>query len=241
MSSAPFPFYNLFIGIGLIIGVLTLERDFRRRCGYKKFPSFLITLTFSFLFGWFFGHFADYIQRGCLHFNQPLSEHHLYGYTFYGGFIGGALFMIIALGIQRFNISLCADIIAPIIPLVHGFGRIGCFLAGCCYGKIVTIGTLTFRFPTQITSAVFLLTLFLFLHNRKYRINRIYVYLWVYSVGRFIIEIFRGDPRGHLFITSLSPAQELSIYVLMFSLVVFFLKRLKVSDKERFLRNNLTN
>ena len=128
--------------------------------------------------------------------------------------------------------------VAPVaITIGHAFGRIGCFLAGCCYGK-TTNTFLDMYFPsldksvlpTQLYEAIFLFILsgvlffLLFKFNFKYTFV---VYLTSYSIWRFVIEFFRDDPRGG-FIPFLSPSQFWSILILLLIIPLFIFLKKKV-------------
>ncbi len=123
--------------------------------------------------------------------------------------------------------------IAPIsITIAHGFGRIGCFFAGCCYGKptdawfgIQFPGLHTKVIPTQLFEAIFLflisaiMIVLLFVVHFKYNMS---LYLVSYGIWRFIIEFFRDDYRGS-FIPGLSPSQFWSIVMVIGGVAIFFL------------------
>ena len=172
------------------------------------------------------------------------------GMTFIGGLIGGvvAFLGIYFLYVYVINPRLKeksffkSDMnkgvwyllrIAPIsITIAHGFGRIGCFFAGCCYGKeteawygIQFPGLPTKVIPTQLFEAIFLFVLsaamivLLFVVNFKYNMS---LYLISYGIWRFVIEYFRGDYRGS-FIPGLSPSQFWSIIMVLLGIVIFFL------------------
>jgi phosphatidylglycerol:prolipoprotein diacylglycerol transferase len=151
------------------------------------------------------------------------------GNVFYGGLLGGILAAIIILK-KRPRYRYLLDFVAPAIPLFHFFGRIGCFLAGCCFGIESSFG-FTFhhsiieeaneinRFPVQLLEAFINLLLFFILDffRRKniFKQNIIYLYLLFYSVARFFIEFLRGDEyRGFFFIFSTS--QIISILIFCF-------------------------
>ena len=172
------------------------------------------------------------------------------GMTFIGGLIGG---VIAFLGIYFLYVYVInprlkeksffkSDMnkgvwyllrIAPIsITIAHGFGRIGCFFAGCCYGKeteawygIQFPGLPTKVIPTQLFEAIFLFVLsaamivLLFVVHFKYNMS---LYLVSYGIWRFVIEYFRGDYRGS-FIPGLSPSQFWSIIMVLLGIVIFFL------------------
>ena len=115
-----------------------------------------------------------------------------------------------------------------VAPLFHTFGRIGCFLGGCCYGIPCDFGFVytqnpiamangVRRFPVQLLEALFCFFLFLLLFSlfRRGRCkNRLLaLYLGIYSVGRFFLEYLRGDDyRG--FLWGLSTSQLISILLL---------------------------
>lgn len=150
------------------------------------------------------------------------------GLTFIGGLIGGVAFFLVVYFILRHKYE---DKLLKIMPIVgscvtvaHGFGRIGCFIAGCCYG-IPTgsdygcyFDTATKVHPTQIYEAVFLfilcavLTYLAFKYEFGYNMG---IYLIAYGVFRFINEYFRGDDRGEFFIKFLSPSQFWSIVMVL--------------------------
>ena len=133
------------------------------------------------------------------------------GSVFYGGLLGG----LAAGGIyvkKRGLPPVFQDIAAVAIPLFHVFGRVGCFLGGCCYGIACPVGFVytqnpipmangVRRFPVQLLEAAFCLGLFLWLYLqlRKGRTGLLPRYLFCYSVGRFFLEFLRGDDyRGFL-------------------------------------------
>ena len=174
------------------------------------------------------------------------------GMTFIGGLIGGVvaflglyfLFVyVINPRLKRDNFFK-ADMnkgvwyllrIAPIsITIAHGFGRIGCSFAGCCYGHATdawygiwndTLNAKTV--PIQLFEAAFLFILsvtmivLLFVFHFKYNMA---LYLVSYGIWRFVIEYFRADYRGD-FIPGLSPSQFWSIIMVLAGVAIFFLYR----------------
>ncbi len=147
------------------------------------------------------------------------------GSVFYGGLIGG----LIAGGISAKRMKLpmkdVTDCCAPAIAIFHGFGRIGCFLGGCCYGvewehgvtftnSLVESANGVPRVPVQLFESGFEfalgIALWIMLSRKKLYGRLLCVYLLVYPVGRFIVEFWRGDEyRGFLF--GLSTSQLISI------------------------------
>lgn len=152
------------------------------------------------------------------------------GSVFYGGLLGGLLFGFIYIKKNKLELFYY-DATTLQIPLFHFFGRIGCFLSGCCYGieskfgltytkAIVESANGVNRFPIQLVEAGYNIILFLLLYKlfqkNKYKGKLINVYLFLYPMGRFIFEFFRGDDyRGFIF--GLSTSQIISILILIFN------------------------
>ena len=172
------------------------------------------------------------------------STNQLFSMTFYGGLVGGVIcfllgyFLIIKKRYKEANFSNDILTIAPAcITLAHGIGRIGCFLAGCCYG-IETDSFLGVKFPhldhnvypTQLYEAFFLLLLTFVLYILAMKLHCKYnlcIYLFSYGVFRFLLEFIRGDDRGAFFL-SLSPSQLFSIIAIIVSIGLFiYLKFIK--------------
>lgn len=121
---------------------------------------------------------------------------------------------------HRMKVLAISDAFAPGIALGHAFGRIGCFAAGCCWGKPTTLPwgvTFTSQLaqqwvgtplgiqlqPTQIYESIFEFLNFAFLtwlfKRRKFDGQVIGAYLVTYGVARFFFEFLRGDPdRGNV-------------------------------------------
>lgn len=148
------------------------------------------------------------------------------GLVFYGGFIAAVLYALLYCKYKKINIKRLADVFAPALALGHSFGRIGCLLSGCCYGKethcFISVNN---RYPTQIFEAVGNLIIFFILHKlykKSHKDGHIFLlYLIFYSVLRYSIEFFRGDDRGSFFL-GLSPAQNISIVILLVAVVLLF-------------------
>ena len=145
------------------------------------------------------------------------------GFVFYGGLFGVLLTLKIYAKFGRYNEPTIFNLIAPAIPLFHGFGRIGCLFAGCCYGTVFNEPVEIFhirmdRFPVQAFEAVFEFALFvaiLFIDSKKKHTDLLKMYLLSYAVFRFVNEFFRGDgARG--FFMGFSTSQWISIAILAY-------------------------
>src|SRR3954463_11388821 len=176
------------------------------------------------------------------------------GGVFYGGLI---LAVVVALTyIRKIGLPLwtTCDVFAPGIALGHVVGRFGCLFAGCCYGKETHVPwAITFRdpfaaanvgtplgvplHPTQIyeAAAEFLILIVLLGFERKGRNfagRTFWLYMALYGVSRFIIEFFRGDERGTVFMFSTS--QFISVVLVPLALVMLVvLSRQKAPEPRR--------
>ena len=139
------------------------------------------------------------------------------------------------------------DIVLPSVAIAQACGRIGCFLAGCCYGRETDsfIG-ITFHnsdfapngvplYPTQLFSSAgcFIIAFVLFAYLKKDRKpgSTGALYLIMYSIGRSVIEIFRNDYRGAIGV--LSTSQFISIFILALGIIIYVL-----SQKGTFTEKN---
>lgn len=163
------------------------------------------------------------------------------GSVFYGGLLGGIGTGFWYARRKKLSLGEYADLAAVGIPLFHGFGRIGCFLGGCCYGIECPVGFVfqnslveaangVSRFPVQLVEAGFEFLLFgllLWMTGKGLqKNNRIFWYLGLYAVGRFLLEFLRGDViRG--FVGGLSTSQWISL-ALLAGIVIIKISRRKV-------------
>lgn len=159
------------------------------------------------------------------------------GLVFFGGFLSAVVVTIIYLKINSLDVWKTADIISPGIALGHAVGRIGCFFAGCCYGKecdlpiaikftnpesLAPLGV--YLHPTQIYSVFSNLILFfilLWIQKRKKFNGMVFLsYIMLYSLFRSIVEFFRGDFRGNFFFDFLSMSQGIGLIVFLIALIL---------------------
>ena len=135
------------------------------------------------------------------------------GFVYYGGLLGGLLFFALTAKLLHRDASPLSRVLLPAVPIAHAFGRVGCFLGGCCFGILLKNGT---RLPVQLIESTYELFLFVLLlrYSSKNRPHLIRAYLLLYAPFRFVIEFFRGDEiRGFIGIFSTSQAISLAIIV----------------------------
>jgi len=167
------------------------------------------------------------------------------GGVFYGGLIFALLAGLFLVRRYKLPVWSAADMYAPGVALGHIIGRLGCLLAGCCYGRPTDLPWgITFTspvaaasagtplgiplHPTQIydAGAELLILIFLLVFERRgrpYPGRTWWLYMLLYAVARFIVEIFRADDRG--IILGFSTSQFVSL--VMAPIAIVMLLRLK--------------
>ena len=159
------------------------------------------------------------------------------GLVFYGGLIGASLTSIIYCTKNKIHLWRMGDVIAPSIALGHAFGRVGCFMTGCCYGtecdlpwavhfpewhETKGVGV----HPTQLYESGLNFLLYLGLawlfRRRKFDGQVFAVYLVAYACIRALTEMFRGDYEKFYLGGLLTPGQTVSIIILLAGLFVWW-------------------
>jgi phosphatidylglycerol:prolipoprotein diacylglycerol transferase len=163
------------------------------------------------------------------------------GGVFYGGLIAAVVVALWYLRRHDLPLWTTTDVFAPAIALGHAVGRMGCLLAGCCFGRPTSVPwAITFHnpaavakplgvplHPTQLYEAGAELLILAFLlaterRGRQFAGRTFWTYLLLYGISRFIIEFYRGDPRGMVF-DVLSTSQAVSVVLVPLSIVMLYL------------------
>lgn len=250
--------YGISIAVGILLCIFVLRYLGKKQKVDSKFLDFVETLGYAvILIGFFsaalFQAVYDWIETGTFRLFDS-------GLTFIGGLIGGAGSFILIYYFMRKKLTGKIIDILPIAPaciaIAHAFGRLGCFFAGCCGGKLAQEGDLFYflamnfpessqlsglRYPTQLFECIFLLILFaviFFLVIKKNFKYGFVVYLASYGVWRFFIEILRDDSRGS-FVPGLTPSQFWSIIMVIGAIPVYFLLRYLLKTRKNNDENKL--
>ena len=230
--------YGLMVAIGFAAATLL---------AYKHADDFginkdkVIDLGIVMLIGGIVGARVLYVAHNFRYYiRNPLEIINLTkgGLIWYGAFISGMIAAAWFVRKNRISFLAVADLFAPYIALAQAFGRIGCFLNGCCYGSAAPSGFIlgvlfpgdsVSRYPTQIFSAISLFVIFVILRawqKRRHFAGEIFLgYGLLYSVKRFGMEFFRGDYPKVLY--GLTTPQLTSVVLFIICLSIFIYRMLK--------------
>lgn len=187
---------------------------------FKIHLSLLLSIIGGFAGAFLFDAYSQGIQLSFENISQV-------GLTFFGGLLSGLIILMISLKLFKLPIVATLNILTLPFCIGHFFGRLGCFMAGCCFGSptdsifglVFPVGSLPYNHyhelvkihPTQLYESVFVLSVFWFLTKSKYK-NPFLFYMMFYAVFRFLVEFIRSDDRGEIFSQHmLSPSQMISV------------------------------
>ena len=164
------------------------------------------------------------------------------GLVYYGGLIGASLAFLIFAWLKKLPVWKTADVLAPSIALGYVFGRIGCLMNGCCYGRACDLPW-AIRFPeghethpsglpatpvhpTQVYESLLnlgLYALLVWVYRRKKFNGQVFsLYLICYALLRSLVEAFRGDYPQYYFGGWITPAQIVSVLILATGLALLW-------------------
>lgn len=219
--------YGVLIAIGILTALFIGEARAKKR-NLNGDEIYNLTLCCA-VFGFLGAKLLFCIVEWESFLKDPLSLLKSNGFVVYGGIIAGVAAGYGWCRLRRLEFWHYFDIVLPSVAVAQGFGRLGCFMAGCCYGRetdsVFGIAFRNSRFapnnvkliPVQLISSLgmFLIAGFLFWYASKPRRKGCvgFLYLILYSVGRFGVEFLRNDHRGEIGI--FSTAQFISIFVVL--------------------------
>lgn len=245
--------YGFFIALGAISGYLytAFEAKKQFKMSYDSTQALVLSIIIAAVLG---GKLFIVFEDPQLYLKDPgaLFRNFGSGFVFYGSLLTAIPVMLIFFRWKKIPVLPMLDIMAVTACLVHGMGRIGCYMAGCCYG-VPSDGffTVTFSdphcqaepintplYPTQLYSAMLIfgiaILLFVLKPRKQFQGQLFMLYLMLYAIGRSIIEIFRGDlDRGYVIKDIISNSQLISIIVFVVALWFYFRlkKKYPVSSK----------
>lgn len=232
--------YGLFVALGFAAGIaVTVKLGKDRNIPAQQ----VMDMAFVMIFWAIVGSRLLYVFMNVSYFrDHPLDALKIWqgGLVFSGGVLAAA--PAIAWYLRRRPLSFWAagDLWAPALSLGQAVGRIGCFMAGCCYGKPTELpwGAVFTHphslappgvalHPTQLYSALAGFAIFavlLFLYNRRRFQGQVFVwYLILHSNARLLMERFRADDRGFIPGTEMTLTQLVAFFILVAAIVALFL------------------
>ncbi len=229
--------YGLMIAIGALSAYITSEYRAKKR-GMQY--ELVFNLFIWALVGGILGAKLLYLltQLKAIMEDPSLLLDISHGFVVYGGIIGGIISGFLFTKKHKLNFLEFFDLVMPSIALAQGFGRLGCLLAGCCYGNETNSAFhLIFHesdfapnnvplIPTQPISSVLdflnFFALIMIAKRSKAKGQVAGFYLTFYSAGRFILEFFRGDlVRGT--VGPLSTSQFIAIFLFLIGLAIIII------------------
>ena len=230
MGSFPVYSYSLFVVLAYLAGLGYALLEAKR---LRQEPVHVIDLSLWFFLAAILGARVLFIIVAYDRFMaHPLEMLKLWkgGLVYYGGLFAAVLAGLAYLKRHGLPLGFWSDLFAPVAMLVLTVGRIGCFLNGCCYGKIAPdlpwgvtypvshsfLGPAQYPVhPTPIYESLATLIIFIFLvwlsRRKRFQGEVFWSMLLAYAAARFVIEYFRGDPRGTVDVLMLSTSQAISL------------------------------
>jgi len=245
--------YGFLIMIGALLAYLYMAHVAKKDLGID--PDKIQTIAIYVIFAAFVGgKLFFYFEKPSFYFKPPsnMLVNFRTGFVFYGSLICALPIAIWYFRKEKWPLWPMMDRLAIATLIVHSFGRMGCFFAGCCYGTPTDLPWgVTFTdelsqaeplhtalHPTQLYESLFLIGLMVYLlmfkRHQRFEGQLFMIYLMAYAAGRGIIEIFRGDlRRGFLIEDVLSHSQFISLILIAVALWWYFSlsKRGKISLK----------
>lgn len=242
-------FYGLLIALGAFSGYLYMAHNAKKQLGVdtEVIQGLCIWIIFAAFVG---GKVLFYMEKPSFYFNPPSNMLHNFrtGFVFYGSLIFAIPTAIWYFRKYKLPLLPMLDLLAITACIIHIFGRMGCFMAGCCYG-LPTDKPWGVTFTDEISKAplhqslhptqlyeIFLIgsimvVLLMFKRYQRFKGQLFFIYVMLYAVGRSINEIFRGDiRRGFVIDNVLSHSQFISL-LLIAAMLYFYVRTQKRSAR----------
>ncbi len=244
------PAYGLLITTG---GLLANLLAFLFRKKLKIDIDNLILLEAYMLIGALVGSKALYLITAApyIEWNRIFEPSYLMmlmqgGFVFYGGLFGGLAMIFLAGKIHKVDAVYYIKKVIFLCPFAHAFGRLGCFMAGCCYGipyhgpGAVVFPENSFAvpgvelFPVQLLESATLLVISLILGIATLHFASDYtieLYLILYGIDRFLLEFLRYD-SGRGIYGPFSTSQWISLVAVVVAIIVMVIRKRKKQKSE---------
>ncbi len=238
--------WGFMLAIAVVTGIVGLSYNFKKS-GINQ--DWAIDIVLYMVIGGIIGARILYIVLYDLidFFHHPLEvlslSNGLTGLVWYGGVAGAILPLVFFVRKRKLSLSDITDMMVPWVASGYAIVRLGCYMAGCCYGKITAsswgqvfpVVDHFYRYPTQLMSSLFnfLLALFLlwFYKKRVFSGQVTLVYLIAYALYRFAIEFFRYN---QIYWGPLSIGQLISLVLFGAAIITYVIMIRKPKKKEEF-------
>jgi phosphatidylglycerol:prolipoprotein diacylglycerol transferase len=227
IGDLPIAWYGILLATGFMVGMWTAgRRGMKIGLNAEDISNLMMCLFVGGIAGakllFVINHFGQ----------EPLKDLVLSrsGMVFHGAFFGACAAVWLFTRKVKMPLWATFDTLAPSFALGHAFGRIGCFMTGCCYGNTCSLpwavqfpeGHTTHPnhiHPTQIYESLLNFSTYIVLawlfRRRKFDGQVIAAYMLIYAIVRFGLEFFRADGRGKSWFGALSSGQDISILLLI--------------------------
>jgi phosphatidylglycerol:prolipoprotein diacylglycerol transferase len=231
--------YGFLIAVGALCGIIYMAKRGKKELGLT-FDQVNSLFLFIFLAAFVGGKVFLFFESPSIYLEHPQRLFTGKGFVFYGSFLFAIPTMLWFFRKHKIPTYAMLDIMAVTTCLVHIFGRLGCFMAGCCYGKPTDfLFGVTFTdatcdadpkgiplHPTQLYEAgyIFLVLLVvLYFRSRRAFYGQLFLmYLILYAAGRFVLEYFRGDAgRGFIVDGWISHSQFIALCIMVVVMYVY--------------------
>lgn len=234
--------YGFVVALGFVSGLLVTIRMGKSQ-GFP--PQQIMDMAFVMILWAIVGSRLLYLILNLSYFTEhPLDALKIWqgGLVFSGGLVVAGIAMVWYARRHQLSFWAMGDLWAPALAIGQAVGRLGCLMAGCCYGKPTNLPwgvvfshpetlappNLSLH-PTQIYASlagILIFAVILFLHGRRKFQGQVFIwYLILHSTARLLVERFRADERGLVPGTEMSFTQLLTILILISAVVaLFFLK-----------------
>lgn len=233
-------FYGFFVALAVLLSVFLILRETKKNgISQEKIFDLLIAVLIGGIIG---GRLLFVIINWNYYAGYPLGIFKIYegGLAFQGALFGAGVTIITFAAVKKLSFWEISDLIAPYIALGQAVGRIGCFMNGCCFGRVITRGIgVTFpgetvvKIPAQIYSSIVLLLLFLVLielRQRKFFTGYVFVsYLILDSILRFFLDFLRGDTPG--IVLGLKLSQLISVGIFIIGIILYVIRYIMRSNQ----------
>lgn len=239
--------YGFLIAIGALLGFTYLYFQGKKyfNVSFDQSNTLFIYLVIAGVVG---GKFFMIFESPSYYLSNPGKLISGSGFVFYGSLVFAIPTMLWFFKKNNLPTWGMLDIMGPTACIAHGFGRIGCFLAGCCYGK-PTDGIFGVTYidaacqaeplntplhPTQLYEATFIFSIFILLtilkKKKQFNGQLFLIYIMLYAVGRGVLELYRADlERGFVIKDIISNSQFISLLMISGALYFYVKLRRKVT------------